>query len=85
MARTVVPFGPQHPVFPEPIQLKLVVEDEIVKEAVPTIGYVHRGLEKLAEIRDFHQMVQVVERTCGILLDDPRHVLLPGHRGAHGD
>lgn len=66
MARTVVPFGPQHPVFPEPIQLKLVVEDEIVKEAIPTLGYVHRGLEKLAEIRDFHQMVQVVERTCGI-------------------
>jgi ech hydrogenase subunit E len=66
MARTVVPFGPQHPVFPEPIQLKLVVEDEIVKEAIPTLGYVHRGLEKLAELRDFHQMVQVVERTCGI-------------------
>ncbi|MGA2447766.1 MAG: nickel-dependent hydrogenase large subunit [Polyangiaceae bacterium] len=66
MARTVVPFGPQHPVFPEPVQLKLVIEDEIVKEAIPTLGYVHRGLEKLAEIRDFHQMVQVVERTCGI-------------------
>lgn len=66
MARTVVPFGPQHPVLPEPLQLKLVVEDEIVKEAIPALGYVHRGLEKLAEIRDWVQMVQVVERTCGI-------------------
>lgn len=43
--RIVVPFGPQHPVLPEPIHLDLVLEDERVVEAVPTIGYVHRGLE----------------------------------------
>ncbi len=66
MAKTIVPFGPQHPVLPEPIHLSLTVEDEIVVEAVPAIGYVHRGLEKLAEIRDFNQMIQVVERVCGI-------------------
>ncbi len=66
MARTIIPFGPQHPVLPEPLHLKLVCEDEIVKEAIPALGYVHRGLEKLAEIRDFNQMIQVVERVCGI-------------------
>ena len=33
---TVIPFGPQHPVLPEPLHLKLVVEDEIVRSAVPT-------------------------------------------------
>ena len=61
-----MPFGPQHPVLPEPLQLKLVLEDEKVIEAVPGIGYVHRGLEKLAENRDFIQTVYVVERVCGI-------------------
>jgi ech hydrogenase subunit E len=66
MARTVIPFGPQHPVLPEPIQLKLVLEDDIVVEAIPSIGYVHRGLEKLAELKDFHQTVYIVERVCGI-------------------
>ena len=66
MARTIVPFGPQHPVLPEPIHLSLTVEDEIVKEAVPALGYVHRGLEKLADIRDYNQMIQIVERVCGI-------------------
>lgn len=66
MARTILPFGPQHPVLPEPLHLKLTVENEIVTEAVPTLGYVHRGLEKLCEIRDFNQMVQIVERVCGI-------------------
>jgi Ni,Fe-hydrogenase III large subunit len=64
--RTVIPFGPQHPVFPEPIQLRLVLEDEKVIEALPAIGYVHRGLEKLAEQRDFIQDVYIVERICGI-------------------
>lgn len=63
---TVIPFGPQHPVLPEPVHLKLVVEDEIVKEAVPALGYVHRGLEMLATRRDYHQMINVCERVCGI-------------------
>lgn len=66
MARTVVPFGPQHPVLPEPLHLTLTIEDEIVKEAIPKLGYVHRGLEKLAEIRDHNQMISIVERVCGI-------------------
>jgi len=64
--RTVIPFGPQHPVLPEPIQLRLVVEDEKIIEVIPSIGYVHRGLEKLIEIKDFHQNIFVVERVCGI-------------------
>ena len=66
MATTVIPFGPQHPVLPEPVHLTLKVEDEIVKEAIPALGYVHRGLEKLCEIRDFNQMITVCERVCGI-------------------
>jgi ech hydrogenase subunit E len=66
MAKTIVPFGPQHPVLPEPIHVSVTVEDEIVTNAVPALGYVHRGLETLADIRDYVQMIQVVERVCGI-------------------
>ena len=64
--RSVVPFGPQHPVLPEPIHLDLVIEDEKVIEAVPNIGFIHRGLEGLTDKRDFKQMTYVIERTCGI-------------------
>ncbi len=64
--RNVIPFGPQHPVLPEPIHLELVVEDEKVVEAIPSIGFIHRGLERLAETRDFQQMTYVAERICGI-------------------
>jgi ech hydrogenase subunit E len=66
MARTIIPFGPQHPVLPEPVHLDLVVEDEKVIEARPSIGFIHRGLEKLAETKDYVEFVYVAERICGI-------------------
>lgn len=66
MNKTIIPFGPQHPVLPEPLHLKLVMEDERIVEAIPAIGYVHRGLEKLTETKEFTQNVFVVERVCGI-------------------
>ncbi|MDP4180375.1 MAG: nickel-dependent hydrogenase large subunit [Bacillota bacterium] len=66
MGKTVIPFGPQHPVLPEPVHLKLVMEDEVIVEAIPAIGYVHRGLEKLTETKEFTQNVYIVERICGI-------------------
>jgi hypothetical protein len=66
MARTVIPFGPQHPVLPEPVHLDLVVEDEKVVEARPSIGFIHRGLEKLVEKKDYIEFVYIAERICGI-------------------
>lgn len=63
---TVIPFGPQHPVLPEPLHLDLVVDDEKVIKAIPQIGFVHRGLEKLVETRDYNQFIFVAERICGI-------------------
>ena len=63
---TVIPFGPQHPVLPEPLHLDLVVEDETVVDCIPQIGFVHRGLEKLVETRDYNQFIYVAERICGI-------------------
>ncbi len=62
----VIPFGPQHPVLPEPLHLDLVMEDEKVVQAIPSIGYVHRGLEKLVEKRDYKDFVFIAERICGI-------------------
>jgi ech hydrogenase subunit E len=66
MKRTVIPFGPQHPVLPEPLVLDLILEDERVVDAVPTIGYIHRGLEMMVEKVEYTEMGFVVERICGI-------------------
>jgi ech hydrogenase subunit E len=64
--RTIIPFGPQHPVLPEPIHLDLVLEDERVVEAIPSLGFIHRGLERLAEKKEYTEMAYVAERICGI-------------------
>jgi ech hydrogenase subunit E len=64
--RTIIPFGPQHPVLPEPIHFDLVTEDEKVIDAIPSISYVHRGLERLIENRDFIDFVHVADRICGL-------------------
>ncbi len=64
--KTVIPFGPQHPVLPEPIHFDFVTEDERIVDAIPSIGYVHRGLELLVDSKDFIEFVYVAERICGI-------------------
>jgi ech hydrogenase subunit E len=64
--RTIIPFGPQHPVLPEPIHFDLVTEDEKVIDAIPSISYVHRGLERLIEHRDFFDFAHVADRICGL-------------------
>jgi ech hydrogenase subunit E len=66
MPQSVIPFGPQHPVLPEPLHLQLTFEDEVVTAVQPALGFVHRGLERMTDRRDFQQMQQVVERVCGI-------------------
>jgi ech hydrogenase subunit E len=63
---SVIPFGPQHPVLPEPLHFDLILQDEKIVGAVPQIGYIHRGLELLVEKRDFTDYVHVAERICGI-------------------
>ncbi len=64
--KNLIPFGPQHPVLPEPIHFDLVTEDEKVVDAIPSISYVHRGLEALVEKRDFIDYVHVADRICGL-------------------
>ena len=66
MKRTTIPFGPQHPVLPEPLVLDLILMDEKVVDAIPTIGYIHRGLEMMVERVEYTEMGFVVERICGI-------------------
>ncbi|MBO8128031.1 MAG: nickel-dependent hydrogenase large subunit [Peptococcaceae bacterium] len=66
MPRITFPFGPQHPVLPEAIQLQLTCEDEKVVEVTPVIGYMHRGIEKAAEGNPFVNNVFLCERVCGI-------------------
>ena len=62
---SVIPFGPQHSSFLEPMNLKLVMEEETVVGATINIGYNHRGME-YAMAQDYKRTVFLCERICGI-------------------
>jgi len=66
MSRTIIPIGPYHPLQEEPEFFQLVVDGEKIVDAVANIGYNHRGIEKLSELKSFDQATFVVERICGI-------------------
>ncbi|MBX3442441.1 MAG: NADH dehydrogenase (quinone) subunit D [Planctomyces sp.] len=55
-------FGPQHPATHTTLRLVLTLDGENVVSAVPHIGYLHSGFEKLGEHLDFNQYVTIVDR-----------------------
>src|SRR5438270_3673002 len=55
-------FGPQHPATHTTLRLLLTLDGESVVKAVPDIGYLHSGFEKLGEDLDFNQYVTIVDR-----------------------
>jgi Ni,Fe-hydrogenase III large subunit len=61
-----IPVGPQHPLLKEPISFSLDIAGERIVDARVNVGYVHRGIERLAQGRTYEQNVAVVERICGI-------------------
>jgi NADH-quinone oxidoreductase subunit D len=55
-------FGPQHPATHTTLRLLLTLDGETVVKAVPDIGYLHSGFEKLGEDLDYNQYVTIVDR-----------------------
>jgi NADH-quinone oxidoreductase subunit D len=55
-------FGPQHPATHTTLRLILTLDGERVVKAIPDIGYLHSGFEKLGEFHDFNQYCTVVDR-----------------------
>jgi NADH-quinone oxidoreductase subunit D len=66
MAKSVIPIGPWHPLQEEPEFFTLTVDGETVVDIDVSIGYNHRGIEKLSEMKSFDQATFVIERICGI-------------------
>ncbi len=55
-------FGPQHPATHTTLRLVLKLDGERVVDALPDIGYLHSGFEKLGEHLDYNQYVTVTDR-----------------------
>jgi NADH-quinone oxidoreductase subunit D len=59
----ILNMGPQHPSTHGVLRLVLKLDGETVKDIVPDLGYVHRGLEKLFENRAYGQIIPYLDRT----------------------
>ena len=62
----VLPIGPQHPALKEPGHFEFTLEGETIVGATVRLGYVHRGIEKATESRNWTQNLYLLERICGI-------------------
>jgi NADH-quinone oxidoreductase subunit D len=60
--RLVINMGPQHPSTHGVLRLVLRLDGERVVDADVVIGYLHRGIEKLCEARDWTQIVLLTDR-----------------------
>ena len=58
----VLNIGPQHPATHGVLRLRIVLDGERIVSAEPIIGYMHRGAEKLFEVRDYRQILVLANR-----------------------
>ncbi len=58
----IINFGPQHPSSHGQLRLILELEGEMVTKATPDIGYLHRGMEKMAENMIYNEFLPTTDR-----------------------
>jgi len=58
----VVNMGPQHPSTHGVFRMRVTFDGEIIKDLEPVMGYLHRGVEKLAESRTYTQFIPLTDR-----------------------
>ncbi len=58
----ILNIGPQHPATHGVLRLRITVDGERIMAAEPIVGYMHRGAEKLFEVRDYRQIMVLANR-----------------------
>lgn len=58
----ILNIGPQHPSTHGVLRLRLTLDGERIASAEPIVGYMHRGAEKLFEVRDYRQIIVLANR-----------------------
>jgi NADH-quinone oxidoreductase subunit D len=58
----VLTLGPQHPSTHGALRVRLDLDGDVIRAAEPVVGYLHRGAEKLFEVRDYRQIMVLANR-----------------------
>ncbi|MBI5166530.1 MAG: NADH dehydrogenase (quinone) subunit D [candidate division NC10 bacterium] len=58
----VINMGPQHPSTHGVLRLVLELDGEVAVKCTPVIGYLHTGMEKIAEAKRYQQVIPITDR-----------------------
>ena len=58
----ILNMGPQHPSTHGVFRMRVTLDGEVIVDLEPVIGYLHRGIEKMAEGRTYTQNIPFTDR-----------------------
>src|SRR5579862_9593560 len=64
MSEMWINMGPQHPMTHGLWNLRVKIDGEIILDVDPEMGYLHRGIEKISEVRHYNEVITLMDRTC---------------------
>ncbi|MEQ8926792.1 MAG: NADH-quinone oxidoreductase subunit D [Fulvivirga sp.] len=74
----VINLGPQHPSTHGVLRLEVLTDNEIIKEVIPHLGYLHRCFEKHAESLPYNQIIPYVDRMDYVAAMNSEHAYAMG-------
>lgn len=80
----VVNIGPQHPSTHGVLRMRTALDGETIKRVDPILGYIHRGIEKMAERMTYPQTLAMTDRLDYLSAHQNRHALCRCIEGAMG-
>lgn len=78
----VVNIGPQHPSTHGVLRLRTALDGEVIRRVDPILGYIHRGIEKMAERMTYPQTLAMTDRLDYLSAHQNRHALCRCIEGA---
>ncbi len=75
-SKMLINIGPQHPATHGTLRLACRLSGEMVEESVSEIGYLHRAMEKLGEVKTYHKFIPYTDRLnyCSALQNNVAYV-----------
>jgi len=71
-----LPIGPQHPALLESENLEVFLDGEVIDDVKINVGYLHRGIERALQNRNYIQGIYLAERICGICMPGEHEIIL---------
>lgn len=62
-SRMILNLGPQHPATHGALRVVVQLDGESIEKCLLDLGYLHRGIEKLAEVKTYQEFLPYTDRT----------------------